>query len=239
MTRIKTVLTSLLILLLSGDLSAQEASEAASQPTFDRSQPPEPGEPSPFVLPSVREVTLSNGLMVTIVDRPGSPTLSVRLSVRAGRDSKPDNIAVPVLTARLLRDGTEAMDSEELANFIDRNGISFGFGVHTNSVIFAADALADKDTQVLTLLADLVGKASFPEDRVTARQAELVEDMQRVTMKGPMRLGAPFSLTILCARKKFEVDGPPEPMISPVRGLETSPSSSPLSAIACSIAMKL
>jgi len=178
MTRIKTVLTSLLILLLSGDLSAQEASEAASQPTFDRSQPPEPGEPSPFVLPSVREVTLSNGLMVTIVDRPGSPTLSVRLSVRAGRDSKPDNIAVPVLTARLLRDGTEAMDSEELANFIDRNGISFGFGVHTNSVIFAADALADKDTQVLTLLADLVGKASFPEDRVTARQAELVGELQ-------------------------------------------------------------
>jgi len=72
-----------------------------------------------------------------------------------------------------------------------------------------------------------------------ARQAEFVDDMQRVTMNGPMRLGEPFSTTALWARKKFEVDGPPEPMIRPVRGFETSESSSPLSAIACCMARKL
>ena len=72
-----------------------------------------------------------------------------------------------------------------------------------------------------------------------ARQAELVEDMQRVTMNGPIRFGAPFSMTMRCASKRFVVDGPPEPMISPVRSFETSPASSPLSAIACSMARKL
>ena len=41
-----------------------------------------------------------------------------------------------------------------------------------------------------------------------ARQADTVDDMQRVTMKGPIRLGAPFSITVLWAEKKFEVDGP-------------------------------
>ncbi len=40
-----------------------------------------------------------------------------------------------------------------------------------------------------------------------ARQALLVDDMQRVTMNGPMRLGAPFSMTMRCASKKFDVDG--------------------------------
>jgi hypothetical protein len=70
-----------------------------------------------------------------------------------------------------------------------------------------------------------------------ARQAELVEDMPRVTMKGPMRFGLPFSMTIVLASKRLRVEGPPDPMISPVRSSLTSLSSSPPSAIACCMAM--
>ena len=69
-----------------------------------------------------------------------------------------------------------------------------------------------------------------------ARQADTVEDMQRVTMKGPMRLGLPFSMTMRCASNMFFVDGPPEPAMSPVRSFDTSESSRPASAIACCIA---
>jgi hypothetical protein len=69
-----------------------------------------------------------------------------------------------------------------------------------------------------------------------ARQALLVEDMQRVTMNGPMRLGDFFSSTVRCALSMFLVDGPPEPMIRPVRSWLTSFGSSPLSAMACSMA---
>ena len=36
-----------------------------------------------------------------------------------------------------------------------------------------------------------------------ARQAETVEDMQRVTMNGPIRFGLPFSITVRCASKRF------------------------------------
>ena len=71
-----------------------------------------------------------------------------------------------------------------------------------------------------------------------ARQAEFVDDMQRVTMNGPMRLGAPFSMTVWWALKKFDVDGPPDPMMSPVRGFDTSSGARPLSSIACCMAMK-
>ena len=71
-----------------------------------------------------------------------------------------------------------------------------------------------------------------------ARQAETVEDMQRVTMNGPIRFGLPFSMTMRCASNRFRVEGPPEPAIRPLRSLETSLSSSPASAIACCIARK-
>ena len=67
--------------------------------------------------------------------------------------------------------------------------------------------------------------------------AEFVEDMPRVTMNGPMRLGLPFSMTMLFASKRFFVEGPPEPMIRPVRSFETSEGSRPESATACSMAM--
>ena len=70
-----------------------------------------------------------------------------------------------------------------------------------------------------------------------ARQAEFVELIPRVTMNGPMRLGLPFSMTMRWASKRFLVDGPPEPMIRPLRSFETSLFSSPESATACSMAM--
>ena len=63
--------------------------------------------------------------------------------------------------------------------------------------------------------------------------------MQRVTMNGPIFLGAPLLITVSNATKKFEVDGPPDPITRPERSFETSLSSSPESLIACSMARKL
>ena len=70
-------------------------------------------------------------------------------------------------------------------------------------------------------------------------QADVVDDMPLVTPNGPIRLGDPVSRTMLCALKNDLVDGPPDPTISPVRSFDTSPGSSPLSATACAMAMKV
>jgi len=55
------------------------------------------------------------------------------------------------------------------------------------------------------------------------------------TANGPIRLG-PFSRVISAAAMMARVEGPPEPTIRPVCSLETSLSSRPESAIACSMA---
>ena len=72
--------------------------------------------------------------------------------------------------------------------------------------------------------------------KLVDRVAELVLDMVRGTMKGPTRLDEPFSRTRSAASTWSLVDGPPEPMINPVRSFEISASSSPASAIASAIA---
>jgi len=148
----------------------------------DRSSAPPAGESRPYALPEVTELTLDNGLRVVLVDREGFPTLAARLTVRAGYDASSDNVAVSELTARLLRDGTERWaDSEALAAFIAAHGIDFSASAGTNRVVLSADALSSEAGSILELLASLVGDPTFPEDRVAARVAELIGEIQLQT----------------------------------------------------------
>ena len=62
-----------------------------------------------------------------------------------------------------------------------------------------------------------------------------MDDMTAGTAKGPTRFG-PFSRVVSAAATRVLVDGPPEPMMRPVRSFFTSFSSSPESAMACCMA---
>lgn len=147
-------------------------------PLVDRSAPPAPGAPRPFVLPAIRSLVLDNGLEVTLVERPGFPTFSARLAVEAGTGTHADNLAVPVLVARLLRDGTRSFTSEELAGFIDANGIAYGASAGPSTVTLSADAINTGFDEVLTLLAEVATSPTFPSERVAARKAEYVGEQE-------------------------------------------------------------
>ena len=66
--------------------------------------------------------------------------------------------------------------------------------------------------------------------------ADAIEDIALGTANGPTRFG-PLVRAVSAASMMVRVDGPPEPMMMPVRSLDTSVGSRPESWIACSIAM--
>jgi len=68
-----------------------------------------------------------------------------------------------------------------------------------------------------------------------ASVAEAVDDIALGTANGPTRFG-PLVRVISAASTMVRAEGPPEPMMMPVRSLETSDGSSPESRIACSMA---
>ena len=68
-----------------------------------------------------------------------------------------------------------------------------------------------------------------------ASVADAVEHMALGTATGPTRLG-PFSTAMAADSTMARVEGPPEPMIIPVRSFETSPASRPAFRIAWSMA---
>ena len=66
--------------------------------------------------------------------------------------------------------------------------------------------------------------------------ADAVDDIAFGTANGPTRLG-PLLRVMSAASTMVRADGPPEPMMMPVRTSDTSSGDSPESWIACSMAM--
>src|ERR1700681_1428427 len=69
-----------------------------------------------------------------------------------------------------------------------------------------------------------------------ASVADAVDDIAFGTANGPTRLG-PLLRVVSAASTMVRADGPPEPMMMPVRTLDTSAGSRPESWIACSMAI--
>lgn len=150
----------------------------AAMPTpIDRTVPPPPGAPRPFALPEVQTVRLPNGLEVVLVNRPAYPTLSMRLSVRAGLADAP-NPATADLVARLLRDGTSNRDATQIAQYIDGNGLAYGAGTEATRAVLSVDGLSDQLDEMAGLLFELVQDATLPDDRIDARRAEYIAELE-------------------------------------------------------------
>ena len=157
-------------------VATSAASPAAAEP--DRTKPPAPGTARPFALPAEQRLTLPNGLEVVLIPRAGVPSLAMRLSIRAGRDASSDNVALPELTARLLRDGTKSQDATELAEFADRNGLAVDAGAEANRVLLSADGLTQNAEAMLSVLRVMAQEAAFPQDRVEARKKEFEGELE-------------------------------------------------------------
>ena len=124
------------------------------------------------------------------------------------------------------------LEEKEVSN--ERTGLIVGSGGPSTKNLFAAHKIVIEKGSPKRM-----GPFMVTRGMSSTNSAEFVDDIPRVTINGPILLGLPFSITILCAANKFFVEGPPDPTISPVLSLETSFSSSPLSSIACCIAIKL
>lgn len=143
-----------------------------STPVRVNDVPPPAGDPRPFDLPEIAESTLDNGLQVYLVDRPGFPTVSVRLSIDGGTTAFPEDLALGESLVRLLRTGTSTWSADEISTLIDGNGIRFGASVDEERARVEAAALAGKLPIILELISGLVSAPTFPDDRVEAKAGE-------------------------------------------------------------------
>src|SRR4051812_37671461 len=76
----------------------------------------------------------------------------------------PTNPILGEITAEMLERGTAKHDADTIATLLDKVGAQIQFSFETGSIRFAAQCLKKDSEQVVDLLAEQLGKPTFPKD---------------------------------------------------------------------------
>jgi zinc protease len=149
--------------------------------TLDRSVLPPLGDPPEVTFPPLQRATLRNGLKVLLLERHGAPLVNVALAVDAGYAAdSPDTAGLASLALELLDDGTASRTAYEIEDQLDALGASISTASTLDLSLVRLQALAGSLGPALDIFADVVLRASFPEDRVrlakTRRLAAIAQE---------------------------------------------------------------
>jgi zinc protease len=163
-----------------------------------RQQPPPPLPARHLQLPTATEATLSNGLLVVIVEDRRLPLVSYRLSFRTGDAYDPPEL--PGLTdmmTGLLTEGTQSLSSREIAEEIARMGATLTAGANSDYSTVAASSLSRFGDNVLELISDVTLHPSFPENEVELARQNTKESLRQ------QRAQPSFLATEMVSRSMF------------------------------------
>jgi zinc protease len=163
------------------------ASTAAAQAPV-REQPPPPTPLRPFVMPTVNEARLANGMRLVVVERRSLPIVTARVIVDAGSVyERSDKHGVAALTGTLLVEGgTQQLTGAELAEQIERLGAQISSTAAYNLASVSVTALADVFPRALELAAQTILQPRFDSrefERVRAQTIAAAEQA-RSTVEG-------------------------------------------------------
>jgi zinc protease len=153
-----------------------ETSAVVNEPKASRSSPETSKDSEPatrddlhksWARPDVERVALPNGLVLLLSENHSIPAVSIKAIVGAGsRLEKDDQAGLASLTGDLLDEGTTTRNSDQIAESVENVGGKLRtFGEYQSSGV--QGAFLSKDVSLgLNITADLLMKASFPDDKV-------------------------------------------------------------------------
>jgi zinc protease len=169
--------TPIALLLLAASVAAGIAGGVAVG-AQQKQQPPAPGAPKDFVIPSPKRFTLSNGLPVTMVPFGQVPKVTIRLVIAAANVHEQKNeVWLADLTGNMMEEGTTAMTADALAREFAGMGGQLGISVGQDTTSASTDVLADHGAKAVQLIADVVGRPRFPESELARVKANMVRDL--------------------------------------------------------------
>lgn len=151
----QVVLSSLLVIAAVAPSAAQKEA------------PPKAGPPVSFRLPEKRELTLPNGMAVTLVQYGTLPKVDVELVVRAGNvDEAPSQVSLADVMGDLLQQGTRTRSAEQLAREAASMGGSLDVSVGMDQTTVGGSVLSEFAPKMTALVADLVRNPAFPDSEL-------------------------------------------------------------------------
>ena len=141
-------------------------------PRFDTT-PPTLGEPKPVTLPPVETRTLSNGLVLHVVEQHELPVADFVLLVRAGGERDPQaRLGLATLTADLLTEGTRTRSSLEIADQAAFLGVELDAGGGWDATRVMLHTPTAQLDSALALFGDVVLHPVFPQKELDRLRTE-------------------------------------------------------------------
>ncbi|MCB9742892.1 MAG: insulinase family protein [Alphaproteobacteria bacterium] len=138
----------------------EPAAVQAEDPRFVK---PAPLERKDFTLPEVHSATLSNGVVVNLVENHELPVVDVRITFRSGGWTDPaDKVGLASATFDMLNEGAGGMSSVQLSAAGRKLATGIGSSAGLDSASVSVDVLKKNLEPALDLWATVLLKPDFP-----------------------------------------------------------------------------
>jgi len=132
-----------------------------------KQMPPEGGPPKAFTVPATETYTLPNGLKVTLVPYGIIPKAAISLAVDAGQINEGSGrVGVASLTTDLMKEGTEKLTAQQVAEAAARMGSTLEIHAGTDQTKLGIDVLQEFAPDAVKLLADVAQHPRLPQSEI-------------------------------------------------------------------------
>lgn len=170
---------------------------AAVPSMAQKEAPPSAGPPVSFILPEKRELTLPNGMVVTLVQYGSLPKVDIDLVVRAGNvNESARQVSLADVMGDLMEQGTKTRGAEQLAREAAAMGGSLDVSVGMDQTIIGGSVLSEFAPRMTALVADLVRNPAFPDSELARIKDNHLRELA-VTMTQPQPLALQKFRTVL------------------------------------------
>lgn len=164
--------TCVMLLVLAAGLAS-----AVGDAALPKDLPPF-GQDKPLPVTRIEQSTLSNGLQVWIVPRPGLPRFAAYLAIRGGTAADPAGmLGVSRVLGDALTAGTASRSSRQIAEELQAVGAEMNAAIGDDAYTLSVVGLSSGSATMLEILADIARNSSFPDDEVELARENAIQGL--------------------------------------------------------------
>src|SRR3984957_10217879 len=143
-----------------------------------QSTPPTPGPAKDFAVPARHDLTLPNGMQVTLVPYGTVPLATVSLNLRTGAiDESADQVWLSRLMSQMWLQGTTTRSSTAIAEAAGGMGGEVTVQPGVDEIDVGGEVLGDSAAAFARLVADVARNASFPDSEFARVRGDLARSL--------------------------------------------------------------
>ena len=170
--------TSPLLAAVSISAMLTAALACAATAAVDRSKKPAPGPAPTASFPDFKDITLSNGLRIFIIEDDRRPTVTLRLMVKSGSIFDGEKPGVASLTATLLNRGTTSRDAAAFATQTDFIGSRVEALAGPDAISVTASSLNKYTGKLIELITDAVRNPVFADEQLSKTRKQTLSKLE-------------------------------------------------------------